>query len=107
MLRRRFHAMGTDCELFLKARPRPEALRAMAVAQWEVRRLEGIFSRFDSRLGALGAQPAGHPAGRARTARGRRSRARRSRSDGRTLRPDRARRTRRRRLRPHVRGGIR
>ena len=48
MLRRRFHAMGTDCELFLKARPRPEALRAMAVAQWEVRRLEGIFSRFDS-----------------------------------------------------------
>lgn len=48
MLRRRFHAMGTDCELFLKARPRPEALRAMAEAQWEVRRLESIFSRFDS-----------------------------------------------------------
>ena len=47
MLRRRFHAMGTDCELFLKARPRPEALRAMAEAQWEVRRLESIFSRFD------------------------------------------------------------
>ena len=48
MLRRRFHAMGTDCELFLKARPRPEALRAMADAQWEVRRLESIFSRFDA-----------------------------------------------------------
>ena len=47
MLRRRFRAMGTDCELFLKARPRPEALRAMAEAQWEVRRLESIFSRFD------------------------------------------------------------
>ena len=47
MLRRRFHAMGTDCELFLKARPRPEALRAMAEAEWEVRRLESIFSRFD------------------------------------------------------------
>jgi thiamine biosynthesis lipoprotein len=39
--------MGTDCELFLQARPRPEALRAMAEAQWEVRRLESIFSRFD------------------------------------------------------------
>jgi thiamine biosynthesis lipoprotein len=48
MLRRRFHAMGTDCELFLKARPHPEALRAMAEAQWEIRRLENIFSRFDS-----------------------------------------------------------
>ena len=47
MLRRRFRAMGTDCELFLKARPRPEALRAMAEAEWEVRRLESIFSRFD------------------------------------------------------------
>ena len=47
MLRRRFHAMGTGCELFLKARHRPEALRAMAEAQWEVRRLESIFSRFD------------------------------------------------------------
>ena len=48
MLRRRFHAMGTDCELFLHARPRPQALRAMAEAEWEVRRLESIFSRFDS-----------------------------------------------------------
>ena len=48
MLRRRFRAMGTDCELFLKARPRPEALRAMAEAQSEVRRLESIFSRFDA-----------------------------------------------------------
>ncbi len=48
MLRRRFHAMGTDCELFLRARPRPEALRAMAEAQWEFGRLESIFSRFDS-----------------------------------------------------------
>ena len=47
MLRRRFHAMGTDCALFLKARPRPEALRAMAEAEQEVRRLERIFSRFD------------------------------------------------------------
>ena len=47
MLRRRFRAMGTDCELFLRARPRPEALRAMAEAEWEVRRLESIFSRFD------------------------------------------------------------
>jgi FAD:protein FMN transferase len=47
MLRRRFRAMGTDCELFLKARTLPEALRSMAEAQWEVRRLESIFSRFD------------------------------------------------------------
>ena len=47
MLRRRFHAMGTDCELFLEARPRPEALRAMAEAEREFRRLERIFSRFD------------------------------------------------------------
>ena len=47
MLRRRFHAMGTGCKLFLKARPRPEALRAMAEAEREVRRLERIFSRFD------------------------------------------------------------
>ncbi len=47
MLRRRFRAMGTDCELFLKARPRSEALRAMTEAEREVRRLETIFSRFD------------------------------------------------------------
>lgn len=55
MLRRRFHAMGTDCELFLKARPRPVALRAMVGAEREVRRLERVFSRFDpdSELSAL------------------------------------------------------
>ena len=48
MLRRHFRAMGTDCELFLRARPRPEALRAMVEAELEVRRLERVFSRFDS-----------------------------------------------------------
>ena len=105
MLRRRFHAMGTDCELFLKARPRPEALRAMAEAEREVRRLETHLLAVRSRLGALGAEPARHAAGRAGAARGRRSRARRQASDGRPLRPDGARRARRRRLRPHVRGG--
>jgi len=47
MLRHRFRAMGTDCELFLKARPRPDALRAMAEARSLVCRLERIFSRFD------------------------------------------------------------
>jgi thiamine biosynthesis lipoprotein len=56
--------MGTDCGLFLKGRPRPEALRAMAEAQWEVRRLETIFSRFDpdselSELNRRGAVRAG------------------------------------------------
>ncbi len=47
MLRRRFRAMGTDCELFLKTQPRPEALDAMTEAEWDVHRLERIFSRFD------------------------------------------------------------
>jgi FAD:protein FMN transferase len=47
MLRRRFRAMGTDCELFLKTQPRPEALDAMREAEWDVHRLERIFSRFD------------------------------------------------------------
>jgi thiamine biosynthesis lipoprotein len=47
MLRRRFRAMGTDCELFLETQPRPEALDAMTEAEWDVHRLERIFSRFD------------------------------------------------------------
>jgi len=47
MLRHRFGAMGTEWGLFLKARPRPEALRAMAEAERDVRRLERVFSRFD------------------------------------------------------------
>ena len=55
MLRRRFRAMGTDCELFLRAPPRPGALRAIAEAEREVHRLETVFSRFDpdSELSAL------------------------------------------------------
>jgi thiamine biosynthesis lipoprotein len=55
MVRRRFRAMGTDCELFLRLRPGPEALRAMAETESEVRHLETIFSRFDpnSELSAL------------------------------------------------------
>ena len=47
MLHRRFRAMGTDCELFLKTRPRREALSAMTEAERDVHRLESIFSRFD------------------------------------------------------------
>jgi thiamine biosynthesis lipoprotein len=39
--------MGTDCELFLKTRRRPEARGAMTEAERDVRRLERIFSRFD------------------------------------------------------------
>ena len=65
MLRRCFRAMGTDCKLFLKTPPRSEALRAMTEAEWEVRRLESIFSRFDpdselselNRLGTLRVGP--------------------------------------------------
>jgi len=56
--------MGTDCTLFLKARPRPAALRAMTEAEQEVGRLEGIFSRFDpdselSELNRRGTLPVG------------------------------------------------
>ena len=48
MLRRSFHAMGTDMELMLDAPARVDALRAMAEAEREIRRLEGLLSRFDS-----------------------------------------------------------
>jgi thiamine biosynthesis lipoprotein len=47
MLRRHFRAMGTECHLFARARPRPEALHAMVEAELEIRRLESVFSRFD------------------------------------------------------------
>ena len=104
MLRRRFRAMGTDCELFLRARPRPGRF-----ARWP--RPSGMCaassasSRGSIPTQALGAQPEGQAAGRAGVARGRRARARRQGSDERPLRPDGARRARRRRLRPHVRRG--
>ena len=60
MLRRRFRAMGTDAELVLDAAPNGSAIRALAEAEREVRRLEGIFSRFDpdSELSQLNRQRA-------------------------------------------------
>jgi thiamine biosynthesis lipoprotein len=64
MLRRRFHAMGTEMELVLDASPGLEALRAIAAAEQEIRRLERLLSRFDrgselSRLNARGAMEVG------------------------------------------------
>ena len=105
MLRRRFRAMGTDCKLFLRTRPRPEALRAMTEAEREVRRLETIFSRFDpdselSELNRRGTLRVGpellEVVGLALAARD---------LHRRPLRPDGARRARRSRIRPHLRGG--
>lgn len=48
MLRRRFHAMGTEMELMLHAPPKAGALRALATAERELHRLERLLSRFDS-----------------------------------------------------------
>jgi thiamine biosynthesis lipoprotein len=47
MLRRRFRAMGTQIELTLDARPAASAVRALTTAEAELRRLEGLLSRFD------------------------------------------------------------
>jgi thiamine biosynthesis lipoprotein len=47
ILRRRFRALGTDVELVLDAPPHPDTLRALADGEREVRRLEGLLSRFD------------------------------------------------------------
>ena len=48
MLRRRFHAMGTGCELFLNARPRPEAFARWPRRSGRCAASKRIFSRFDS-----------------------------------------------------------
>ncbi len=64
MLRRRFQAMGTQVELLLDAAPSATALRALAAAEAELRRLEQLLSRFDpeselSRLNERGAMVVG------------------------------------------------
>jgi thiamine biosynthesis lipoprotein len=56
--------MGTEMELVLDASPELEALRAIAAAEREIRRLERLLSRFDgeselSRLNARGAMAVG------------------------------------------------
>jgi thiamine biosynthesis lipoprotein len=55
MERRVFRAMGTDVELLLDAPSGVETFLALAAAEREMSRLEGIFSRFreDSELSAL------------------------------------------------------
>jgi FAD:protein FMN transferase len=62
MLRRRFRSMGTDTELVLDAPPGRDALRALARAERELRRLERLFSRFDpdSQLSQLNRSGAMH-----------------------------------------------
>ncbi len=47
MLRRRFHAMGSQFELVLETQPGGEAFRALAAAEADLRRLERTLSRFD------------------------------------------------------------
>ena len=47
MLRRRFHAMGTEMELILDAPASTKAFAAIAAAEADVRRLERLLSRFD------------------------------------------------------------
>ena len=55
MLRRAFHAMGTEVELLLDAEPSAESEVAFAHAEREFERLEAMLSRFrpDSQLSAL------------------------------------------------------
>jgi FAD:protein FMN transferase len=55
MLRRAFHAMGTEVELLLDAEPSAESELAFAHAEREFERLEALLSRFrpDSQLSAL------------------------------------------------------
>ncbi len=55
MLRRAFHAMGTEVELLLDAEPSAESEVAFARAEREFERLEAMLSRFrsDSQLSAL------------------------------------------------------
>lgn len=55
MLRRSFHAMGTDVELLLEASPGERAQRALDRAEAEFERLEQVLSRFrpDSELSRL------------------------------------------------------
>ena len=47
MLRRRFHAMGTEMELILDAPASTTAFAAIAAGEADVRRLERLLSRFD------------------------------------------------------------
>ena len=53
--RHTFEAMGTSLELLLDAESTPASATALALAETEIRRLEGVFSRFrpDSELTAL------------------------------------------------------
>jgi FAD:protein FMN transferase len=55
MLRRRFHAMGTEVELLLDATPGEEAGHALERAEAEFARLEAVMSRFreESELSTL------------------------------------------------------
>ena len=55
MLRRAFHAMGTEVELLLDAEPSAESEAVFAHAEREFERLEALLSRFrsDSQLSAL------------------------------------------------------
>ncbi len=64
MLRRRFRAMGTDVELLLDAAGKAGSFHALAEAEIELRRLEGLLSRFDpaselSRLNRAGSLQVG------------------------------------------------
>jgi len=49
MLRRRFHAMGTEIELIVDAEPCADSFRALGAAETDLRRLERLLTRFDSR----------------------------------------------------------
>jgi thiamine biosynthesis lipoprotein len=60
MERHSFHAMGTEVEVLLDVAPGPDAVLALASAETEFERLEGLLSRFRpeselSRLNARGA----------------------------------------------------
>ena len=107
MQRRSFRAMGTKVELFLAAEAGRGSERRARWRRARVRAAGSALSRFRPGLRALAAEPRGPARSRRGPARRRRARARGAGADARTFRPDRARRARRRRLRPHVRGGRR
>ena len=105
--RRRFRAMGTDVELLVESDSDAESAMRLEAAEREVRRLEGILSRFRRRTPAVAAQP------RRRDRRGPGAGPRWStwrspgeRATGRALRPDGSRRRGRGRLRPLVRAMV-
>ena len=97
MLRRAFHAMGTEVELLLDAEPSAESELAFAHGRARVRAAGSAAVPLPPRLRALGAQPLRRPGRRPRSRRRHAPRRRGPGADRRPVRPDRPRRPRARR----------